>query len=85
MKKFNVNIEITTNARVTPEIVAKTIRQLIDCGLSDAQDTIESGEGDVKSAKLATDLNISRPVVSVADLTESNDDIAGSTSRPRMR
>lgn len=62
-KQFNLNVTITTNADVTGEQVAEILKRLIDTGLSDAQDTIESGEGDLGSAELATDLNIGTPMV----------------------
>ncbi|MDD2744494.1 MAG: hypothetical protein PHV02_19725 [Rhodocyclaceae bacterium] len=63
MKNFNLSISVSTNADVTGKQVADILKRLIDAGLSDAQDTVESGEGDLASAALATDLNISAPVV----------------------
>lgn len=62
-QKISITIEVQTNAKVTPEKVAKILQGLIDSGLEDAQRTIENNEGDVRGAKLATDLNISKPTV----------------------
>jgi hypothetical protein len=62
-KQFNLSISVTTNADVTGERVAEILKRLIDAGLADAQDTVESGEGDLESAELATNLNIASPVV----------------------
>ena len=59
MKTFNFTLAVTTNADVSAEKVAELLTQLIDMGLVDATKTIESGEGDITSAELATDLNIS--------------------------
>jgi hypothetical protein len=61
--QVNLSIKVKTNANVSGEDVAKILRRLIDAGLSDARSTVESGEGDLKAAELATDLNISAPVV----------------------
>jgi hypothetical protein len=62
-----LTIKIQTNASITPEEVAKIVQRLIDIGLADAGATLEDGancdEGDVEAAQLATDLNISAPVV----------------------
>jgi hypothetical protein len=60
-KTFNLAIRLTTNANVTGARVEEILKQLIDAGLADAQGTIESGEGDIESAQLATDLNIGAP------------------------
>ncbi len=62
-KKFNLCVAITTNADVTGEQVEELLKRLIDAGLEDAQATIEFGEGNLELAELATDLNISAPVV----------------------
>ena len=61
-KQFDFRISVTTNADVDGEAVASILRRLIDVGLADAQETVESGEGDLVSAELATDLNIQAPV-----------------------
>jgi hypothetical protein len=62
--EVNLSIKIQTNANVSAEDVAKIVQRLIDAGLDDARSTVESGEGDLKTAELATDLNIWAPVVS---------------------
>lgn len=63
MQQINLSINVKTNASVSPEEVAKIVQRLIDVGLSDAAATIESGEGAVKEAELATDLTIHAPEV----------------------
>jgi len=63
MQTINLSIKVETNASVSPEQVAKIVQSLIDAGLSDAATTIESGEGALREAELATDLTIHAPVV----------------------
>ena len=46
-KQFDFRISVTTNADVDGEAVASILRRLIDVGLADAQETVESGEGDL--------------------------------------
>ena len=66
-KHFNLNVSVSTNADVTGEKVAEILRRLIDIGLADAGATLEDAnngdDGDVEAAQLATDLNISAPIV----------------------
>lgn len=69
-QKISITIDVQTNAKVTPEKIAKIIQGLIDRGLEDAQMIIDEdsmvGAGLTrKEAKLATDLNISKPNVAV--------------------
>ena len=61
MKNAFFSFQVTTNANVTNDKIAVILRQLLDAGLADAQETIESGEGNIEAAQLATDLNISAP------------------------
>lgn len=63
MQTINLSIKVETNASVSPEQVANIVQRLIDAGLSDAAATIESGEGAVQEAELATDLTIHAPEV----------------------
>jgi len=63
MQEFTLSLKIQTNASVTPEEAAKIVQRLIDAGLSDAADTIESGEGAVEEAQIATELTIHAPEV----------------------
>lgn len=66
MQQINLSIKVETSASVSPEKIAEIVQRLIDAGLSDAADTIESGEGDIQGAELATDLNIHAPVIAQA-------------------
>lgn len=66
-KEFKLGVAISTNADVTGEQVEAIFRRLIDAGLADAQNTIQSGEGDLELAELATNLNISAPVITPQD------------------
>lgn len=62
-KEFDINIKVTTKANVSGDQVVQLLRRLIDSGLADAQQTLESGEGDLEAADLASYLNIHAPVV----------------------
>lgn len=67
-QKIMLSIQVETNASATPEEIAAVVQRLIDAGLSDAQDTIKEGEGDVEGAELATCLHIRAPqVIGCAD------------------
>ena len=63
MQEINLSIKVQTNASVSSEEVVKLVQRLIDAGLCDAASTVESGEGDVQAAELATNLTIHAPVV----------------------
>lgn len=58
-----LSIPVKANASVTPEQVIETVQRIINAGLSDAQTTIDDGEGDLETAELAIDLNIGAPSV----------------------
>lgn len=59
--KFHLHLSVMTSAAVTGKHVREVVQRLIDLGLADAHETIESGEGDLEMAQLATDLNIGAP------------------------
>lgn len=63
MQEVTLTVLVKTSASASPEEIAKIVRRLIDAGLEDASATALSGEGDVESAELATDLHITAPVV----------------------
>lgn len=71
MKQFNLSVAVTTNADVTGEQVAELLKRPNDTGLADAQATSDSGEGDLESAELATNLNISAPVATPRETSEN--------------
>jgi hypothetical protein len=60
--KTMILVPVETNASATPEEIRATVQCLIDAGLADACDTLESNEGNGEAAQLATDLNIAAPV-----------------------
>lgn len=62
-KTFNLCVNVTTTDEMSGDLVAHILKKLIDAGLADAQRTIEYHDGDLQSAKHATDLNISNPAV----------------------
>lgn len=66
-KTVNLALKVQAPEGMAPEVVAKMVEKLIDIGLADAAATLEdnrnSDEGDVEAAQLATDLDISAPVV----------------------
>lgn len=72
-----LHVPVTTNAAVTPEQIRATVQRLIDAGLADATETLESGEGDIAGAQLATDLNIGAPTVAKVNLRGEVDSTAG--------
>lgn len=58
---YKVQFEVRSRDPMQPEQLEKLFSRLIDIGLEDASDTIESGEGDLQNAKLATELTICAP------------------------
>lgn len=62
-----LRVPVITFASTTPEEVRGTVQRLIDVGLADAADTLESGDGDVEAAQLATNLNIGAPSVALTN------------------
>jgi hypothetical protein len=67
MAKTIIQIEVEHNEslHLSPSAVAEMVGELIDVGLSDAADTLESGEGDVALVEAITSLRISEPVARV--------------------
>lgn len=61
MREIQLSIKVQTNATATDAEIAAVVARLIDCGLTDAQSSLEDGEGDLEQAQLATDLSISTP------------------------
>lgn len=62
MKEYTVRIKVATNRDdVNQSDIASAISKLLSEGLADAANTLEENEGDIKSAQLATDLNIYEP------------------------
>ena len=63
MSTFKLSIDVSTNAGIDGAKVAELLKRLIEVGLADAANTVGDGEGDIDSARLALDLQISEPVL----------------------
>ncbi len=61
MNKHEIVVDVKTRRSISAEEVAGSIRNLIDIGLGDAQDTVENGEGNTEDAELALELHIGAP------------------------
>lgn len=67
MKEFSVKIKVSTNREdISADEISAIVNRLIDCGLADAQDTVDQGpdqlgEGAVNEAQMAIDLSIGQP------------------------
>lgn len=75
-------IKVGVREGVDPEQAASVLATLIDCGLADAADTVDQGEGDLQHAMLATDMDISSP--EVVDTIKPQGEIANA-ELPRWR
>jgi hypothetical protein len=64
--KTKLLIEVESRG-VPQEDVVRIVNKLINCGLSDAQSSLEEGENlsieAIRDAEIATDLNIRAPVI----------------------
>ena len=62
-KEHHITITVSAPTDLTEDQVVILIQRLIDCGLSDATDTVNEGEGDLETAEAALNLNISAPEI----------------------
>lgn len=63
MKEVKLDLRVRiANPNITGEEIAALIARLIQCGVEDAQETLRNGEGDLDTAELATQLEISTQI-----------------------
>lgn len=61
MKMHRFTISVVAKKSITEEQIMDLLKILIDTGLSDAEDTVKKGEGDVENSELAISLEIHSP------------------------
>jgi len=63
LRYYQCTIDVSAREGVPEDDIRKVLDRLINTGLEDARATLEDNEGDLATAQLAVDLNISTPVL----------------------